>query len=141
MAQYGPYDRSLRAADSDRESVAAILREQHVAGRIDDDELQDRIERCYTAKTYADLDAVIADLPHEEPAVTSRGTLRALRLWPRFAFLPLLLIAIVALSHGHLFWLVIPFLFFSVRPMLWRAGGRRGGWASFGCAPGHDTVV
>ena len=73
MAQYGPYDRSLRAADSDRESVAAILREQHVAGRIDDDELQDRIERCYTAKTYADLDAVIADLPHEEPAVTSRG--------------------------------------------------------------------
>ena len=138
MAQYGPYDRSLRAADSDRESVAAILREQHVAGRIDDDELQDRIERCYTAKTYADLDAVIADLPHEEPAVTSRG---GLRLRPRFAFLPLLLIAIVALSHGHLFWLVIPFLFFFVRPMLWRAGGRRGGWASFNCAPGHDTYV
>jgi hypothetical protein len=38
---------------------------------------------------------------------------------------PLLLIAIVALSHGHLFWLAIPFVFFLfVRPMGWRAGGR-----------------
>jgi hypothetical protein len=138
MAQYGPYDRSLRAADSDRDAVADILREQHVAGRIDDDELQDRIERCYTAKTYADLDAVIADLPHEEPAVTSG---RGLRLWPRFAFVPLLLIAIIALSHGHLFWLVIPFVFFFVRPMLWRAGGRWGGWGPFGCAPRHDTYA
>jgi hypothetical protein len=120
MAQHGPYDRSLRAADSDRESVADILREQHVAGRLDDDEFQDRIERC-----YAELDAVVADLPPEEPAVSSG---RGLALWPRFALAPLLLIAIVALSHGHLFWLVIPFVFFFVRPMLWRAGGRRVGW-------------
>jgi len=139
MAQYGPYDRSLRAADSDRESVADILREHHLAGRLDDDELQDRIERCYTAKTYADLDGVIADLPHEEPTMTGG---RGPRLWPRFAFVPLLLIAVVALSHGHLFWLVIPFVFFFfARPMLWRAGGRRAGWGQFGCAPRHDTYV
>ncbi|HUA05496.1 MAG TPA: DUF1707 domain-containing protein [Solirubrobacteraceae bacterium] len=139
MAQYGPYDRSLRAADSDRESVADILRDQHIAGRLDDDELQDRIERCYTAKTYAELDAVIADLPHDEPTA-SHG--REPRLWPRFAFVPvLLLIAIVALSHGHLAWLVIPFAFLFVRPMLWRAGGRRVSWGPFGCAPRHDTYV
>jgi Domain of unknown function (DUF1707) len=119
MAQYGPYDRSLRAADSDRESVAAILREQHVAGRLDEDELQDRIERCYTAKTYAELDAVIADLPHEEPA--ARGGC-GVPVWPRFALVPLLLplIAIIALSHAHLFWLAIPLFFFVVRPMPWR---------------------
>ncbi|MBV8218193.1 MAG: DUF1707 domain-containing protein [Solirubrobacterales bacterium] len=137
MAQYGPYDRSLRAADGDRESVADILREQHVAGRLDEDELQERIERCYTAKTYAELDAVIADLPHGEPTV-SRG--RGLRLWPRFAFVPvLLLIALVALSHGHLAWLVIPFVFLFTRPMLWRAGAGRVGWG--GCAPRHETYV
>ena len=138
MAQYGPYDRSLRAADSDRESVADILREQHVAGRLDEDELQDRIERCYTAKTYAELDAVIADLPHESYAEPTVSSGPGLRLWPRFAFVPLLLIAIVALSHGHLFWLVIPFLFFFIRPMLWRAGGRPFGW---GCAPRRGTYV
>jgi len=122
MAQYGPYDRSLRAADSDREAVADILREQHLAGRLDNDELQERIDRCYSAKTYADLDAVVADLPHEQPQ-PSRG--RGPWLWPRFAFAPLLLIALVALSHGHLFWLAIPLAFFLfVRPMLWRADGR-----------------
>jgi len=132
MAQYGPHDRSLRAADSDRESVADILREHHLAGRIDDDELQERIGHCYAARTYADLDAVIADLPNEEPTV-SRG--RGLPPWPRFAFVPLALIAILALSHGHLFWLVIPFVFFSfVRPMMWRAGGRGLGWGGLGCA-------
>jgi len=139
MAHYGPHDRSLRAADSDREAVADILREQHVAGRLDNDELQERIDRCYSAKTYADLDAVVADLPHEQPP-PSRA--RGLWLWPRLAFAPLLLIAIVALSHGHLFWLAIPLVFFFfVRPMLWRAGGRRLGPGAFGRAPRHGTYV
>ena len=63
-------------------------------------------------------------------------------LWPRLAFVPLLLIAIIALSHGHLFWLAIPLVFFFfVRPMLWRAGGSRFGWGPFGCAPRHGTSV
>jgi len=139
MAQYGHYDRSLRAADSDREAVADILREQHVAGRLDNDELQERIDRCYAAKTYADLDAVVADLPREQPKVNRA---RGLRLWPRFAFVPLMLIAIVALSHGHLFWLAPALVFLLVvRSMLWRASGRRSGWGPFGCAPPHGTYV
>lgn len=139
MAQYGTHDRRLRAADSDREAVADILREQHLAGRLDSDELQERIDRCYSAKTYADLDAIVADLPGEEPRV---GRAQSPWLWPRFAFVPLLLIALVALSHGHLFWLAIPLVFFFfVRPTLWRARGRRSGWGPFGCAPRHGTYV
>lgn len=139
MAHYGPHDRSLRAADSDREAVADILREQHLAGRLDSDELQERIDRCYSAKTYADLDAVVADLPHEQP---QPSRVRGPWPWPRLAFAPLLLIAIVALSHGHLFWLAIPLVFFFlVRPMLWRASGRRLGPGAFGCAPRHGTYV
>ena len=139
MAQYGPYDRSLRAADSDREAVADILREQHVAGRLDNDELQERIDRCYVAKTYADLDAVVADLPHERPQMSrARGSWH----WPRFAFVPLMPIAIIALSHGHAFWLAIPLVFFFVvRPIVWRATGRRSGWGPFGCTPRHGTYV
>lgn len=39
---YGPRDRSLRAADADRESVAEFLRDQHLAGRLDTDELPER---------------------------------------------------------------------------------------------------
>jgi Domain of unknown function (DUF1707) len=135
----GPRDRSLRAADSDREAVAETLREQHVAGRLDTAELQERIERCYTAKSYADLDAIVADLPHQEP---DPQRIRSLSSWPRLALVPLALIAIVAVSHGHLFWLAIPLLFFFfVRPMMWRASGRRYGWGHGGCAPRGGTYV
>jgi hypothetical protein len=126
MTRFGPSDRGLRAADSDREAVADVLRDQHVAGRLDSDELQERIERCYAAKTYAELDAVIEDLPPDEPRVSSTWS-----TWrrPRFALVLPLLIAIAAVSHGHLFWLAIPLaFFFFVRPAMWRTGcGRRQG--------------
>jgi hypothetical protein len=139
MASYGPHDRSLRAADSDREAIADILREQHVAGRLDSDELQERVDRCFSAKTYADLDAIVADLPGEEPQVTRA---RRAWLWPRFAFVPLLLIALVALSHGHVFWLAIPLLFvFVARSMLWRGSGRRFGSGPVGCGSRPGTYV
>ena len=131
MTSFGPHDRGLRAADSDREAVADILREQHVAGRLDTDELQERVERCYAAKTYAELDAVIDDLPREEPQTSSGWS-----LWrgPRIALVLPLLIAIVAVSHGHVFWLAIPFVFFFfVRPMIWRASGGRFGRGPVGC--------
>lgn len=128
MTGFGPHDRGLRAADSDREAVADILREQHVAGRLDTDELQERIERCYAAKTYAELDAVIDDLPREESRTGSPWS-----IWrrPRLVLVLPLLIAIVALSHGHLFWLATALVFFFfVRPMIWRTGGGR-----LGCSP------
>jgi len=119
MPDYGPQDRNLRAADADREAVAETLRAEHLAGRLDTDELQERIEGCYAAKSYADLDALLADLPgHEATAGGRTGSRRA----PRFAFMPLLLVAL-ALSHGRAVWLLVPlaFLFFVVRPLRWRA--------------------
>ena len=63
IEDYGPPDRSLRAGDADRESVAEFLREQHLAGRLDTDELQERLDRCFAAKAYAELDALLTDLP------------------------------------------------------------------------------
>lgn len=136
--RFGPYDRGLRAADTDRESVAEILREHHVAGRLDNDEFQERIDLCYAAKTYAELDAVIADLPSEEPRVSGPA---AIWRWPRLAFLPLLIAAVV-LSQGHLLWLAFPLVFFFVvRPMLWGAGGGRLGSGPFGCAPHQSTYL
>jgi hypothetical protein len=44
--------------------VATLLREHHAAGRLDADEVQDRIDKALTAKTLGDLDALLADLPH-----------------------------------------------------------------------------
>lgn len=123
-----PRDPNVRAADEDREMVAGILREQHVAGRLDTDELQERLGRCYEAKTYGELHRLIADLPEPEP---ERAAPRPWR-WCAVAILPLL-VAAVALSAGHLLWLVIPLFLFFGRPLLWRAGGPRFGWGYVGC--------
>jgi hypothetical protein len=105
--------------------VADLLREHHAAGRLDTEEFQERVDRCYAAKTYADLDELVADLPRaEQPHPTWRP-----RLWPAIAIAGLL-IGLIALSHGHLFWLAIPLFFFVGRPLLWRFGGR----GFYGCS-------
>jgi hypothetical protein len=53
----------MRASDSDRERVVEILRDAHTEGRLDQDELMNRVEAAYEARTYRELDGVIDDLP------------------------------------------------------------------------------
>lgn len=53
----------LRAADADRDRTAEALRQAVAEGRLDIDELQQRLERTYSAKTYAELALITADLP------------------------------------------------------------------------------
>jgi uncharacterized RDD family membrane protein YckC len=54
---------NLRASDADREQVVGRLHEAATEGRLDPDELGERLREAFTARTYADLDAVTADLP------------------------------------------------------------------------------
>ena len=54
---------SLRASDADRERFVEALRQHHVDGRLTAEELADRTERAYAARTFGDLDALAADLP------------------------------------------------------------------------------
>ena len=59
-----PADHGLmRVSDTDREQAADVLREAAGQGRISLDELDERLESAYAAKTYADLAAVTHDLP------------------------------------------------------------------------------
>lgn len=53
----------MRAADADRERVAEQLREAAGHGRLTMDELEERLERAYSAKTYAELEPLTRDLP------------------------------------------------------------------------------
>lgn len=53
----------LRVSDADRHQVAEILREAAGDGRIDLDELDERLEATYAARTYADLVPITMDLP------------------------------------------------------------------------------
>ena len=62
----GPRDRQLRVGDAEREAVADILRREHLAGRLDNDEFDERVARCLAAKTYAELDELIGDFPADE---------------------------------------------------------------------------
>lgn len=54
-----------RAGDHDREAVAERLRTAAGEGRIDLAELGERLEQAYAAKTYAELDQLVADLPKD----------------------------------------------------------------------------
>jgi hypothetical protein len=53
----------LRISDAERHQVAEILRQAAGDGRIDLDELDERLEATYAAKTYADLVPITLDLP------------------------------------------------------------------------------
>lgn len=119
----GPRDRRLRVGTQEREAVAEILRREHVAGRLDNNEFDERLERCLAAKTYSELDNLLADLPIE--ARVPRSASWSLRPWPLLLLLPLIGVAIVA-SHGHTVWLLVPLLFwFGVCRFFWRGFGRR----------------
>ena len=65
----------LRASDADRHRVAEILREAAGEGRLDLDELDQRLAATYAAKTYADLMPLTADLPAGGPGVGSAAGL------------------------------------------------------------------
>ena len=53
----------LRISDEDRHRVTEVLRRAAGEGRIDLDELDQRIEATYRAKTYGDLVPITVDLP------------------------------------------------------------------------------
>jgi Domain of unknown function (DUF1707) len=53
----------MRAADADRQVVADRLRVALDEGRLDLHEYDERLSRAYAAKTYGDLDRLLADLP------------------------------------------------------------------------------
>lgn len=62
----------LRISDQDRHRVAEVLREAAAEGRIDLDELDERLEAAYGAKTYGELVPITSDLPaHHQTGLPS----------------------------------------------------------------------
>jgi Domain of unknown function (DUF1707)/2TM domain len=57
----------LRASDADRERFVESLGRHHADGRLTTEELAERTERAYAARTLGDLDALATDLPPLEP--------------------------------------------------------------------------
>src|SRR5690242_10397921 len=53
----------LRASDEQRDRVAGEIREHFAAGRLTDEELSDRVQAAYAARTQGELNTLLADLP------------------------------------------------------------------------------
>ena len=55
--------RQLRTSRADREQAVDVLKAAFVQGRLAKDEFDLRLSRVLTSRTYADLDALTADIP------------------------------------------------------------------------------
>jgi hypothetical protein len=60
--------RLLRVSHADRDRMVEILRDAAADGRLEIDELEERVERALTARTFADLEQLALDLPVAAPA-------------------------------------------------------------------------
>jgi hypothetical protein len=85
----------LRIGDADRDAALDRLAEHYAAGRLDKDELDERSDAVWTARTLGDLNTVFADL---DPAPRRSGGRRT--HW-RAPLLPVLvvLIALTVVTH------------------------------------------
>ena len=61
---------NVRVGDADREAVAAQLREHYADGRLTHEELNERLDQTFAARTKADLNTVMRDLPHAAQPTT-----------------------------------------------------------------------
>src|SRR5690348_8865204 len=60
-------DPNLRAADTDRQAVAAVLGRAMSEGRLTVEEYDERLAKAYAAKTYGELSQLTTDLPSSGP--------------------------------------------------------------------------
>jgi hypothetical protein len=65
---------ALRASDADRDAVAERLREAAVEGRLEPEELEERLHDALRARTYGDLHGLMADLPAKPMRLELRAT-------------------------------------------------------------------
>jgi hypothetical protein len=130
---------SLRASDADRDTVVDRLREAAGEGRLEPDELEQRVERALRARTYGDLGELLADLPDDglvpqrragrrpSPVVRSVVLGTGLVLAVTVALAVVALVAVLVLAAATL-WIAV-FLFRLVccgsrRHLAWGPAGR-----------------
>src|SRR5919106_568451 len=110
-------DSSLRASDADRDAVAERLRQAAVEGRLDPDELEQRLHTAFRAKTYGELDGLLGDLPAnpvkwERPRgglapAASFAVVMVLRTMVALAILGAILVAAAATFAWWMLWVVV----------------------------------
>lgn len=130
---------AVRASDEDRDRAAQALREHFAAGRLTQEELDERVQAVYRAGTQTELRVLQRDLP---PLPATPAQLRAEHLARRSqlqrrllqqtggAVVPFVICTVIWLASGARgqFWPIWVALV-AIIPLL------RGGWALYGPAP------
>jgi hypothetical protein len=120
----------LRASDADRAATAEVLRQQYTAGRLDAQEFEERVGRCYQAKSVDELRELVVDLPRSAAGQLAPNRVRAGRrpIGRLGMVVPLviLLVAVSGLTGAHVVWLAWPLAFFIIRAGPWQ--GWQGAW-------------
>jgi hypothetical protein len=117
-------DPSIRVSDAERTDISDLLSKHYADGRLDDAEFKMRLDRAMAAKTRADLNGLLSDLPPlESEARTRKPRIGRRAIW----FMTM--IAIVVLTVGfasaivppHIPWILVLVVFL----LLWhRRSGR-----------------
>lgn len=134
----------VRVSDQQRERTAQDIREHYAAGRLTDDELNQRVDAVYRAQTEDQLRALRGDLPALPPSpaqqkaalVARRGQLQRRLIQQTGGGLGLFVLCtiiwLMSGAHGQFWpvWLAVV----SVIPLL------RNGWRLYGPDPELDRV-
>jgi hypothetical protein len=133
----------MRAADADRDRVAGILGTAYSEGRLSRDEYDARLESALSARTHADLDHLVTDLPAAQATGLTPAATTMVTPWARtnglaiaslacglaqFAFGPLATIPAIVLGHV-------------ARSQIRRTGEQGAGLAFAGLVLGWGAVI
>ena len=119
MSAAVPQPARLRASDQDRHEAVLALSDHYAAGRLDLEEFTARMERAQEATYVDDLDPLFVDLPHRAGVAVAAGPRRQrVRPWFPVALVAVVVLAVLAITHGRFPWLLLPLFWFV--SMRWR---------------------
>ena len=134
----------LRISDHDRDRAAGEIREHYGAGRLTEEELDERLQAVYRARTESELEALREDLPRlpvsraqQRAAIAGRRRELRRRLIQHSgsALVPFVVCTVIWVASGAngMFWPIWVALF-ALIPLL------RNGWRLYGPDPQLDRV-
>jgi uncharacterized membrane protein YccC len=124
---FGTVDQNMRVSDAERQAVADRLAVHYADGRLDQAEFDERAGRAMSAKTRADLDGLLDDLPEPRgtlgagpssgapgiPAFSADGAMTP-RHRHNHPLIALAIIAVIILSVGHVVWIAVSWLWIAI---------------------------
>lgn len=118
----------LRIGDAERDAAVASLGEHFAAGRVTQQEFDERSDQVIHARTQSQLNRLFTDLPRPNPIPqvdrsSDRGAPATPGWFPRIPWVPVLLVFAVLMVLAH--FPLVPLVFLG---LLWFFGPLRHGW-------------